>query len=594
MEIITNILTKKSFFYAALLVIGGFVLYASDLQGVLFLDDYSFLVYNTFVHDLSWNNVANWFTQNAIAGAGRVTDYYRPLLLFSFALNYAVGKLNPFGYHLVNNIIHIANGIIIFYILSWYVFKKQWMAFLAALIFLIHPAQSENVVYVPSRGDLLSSLFMLLGLLFWLKGLEVKKYLYGTLSIVSLFLALLSRENAIIFPFLALVFYISFISKENFLTSIKQGFFKLIPHGALVVLYLILRLTVLNFRNFLNFGNYDSGSLYAQSLFVRFFTFMHAFLEYLKNIFFPINIYQKLTFPISASFFSWPVWFSFIILVALFVLIVVLYQKNKGAHFNMWFFGWGWFFAALLPSVGIIPVNVIMMDHFTYLALIGVFIICIWYFDMLLTYLKLHRQEAIRTILIIGVAAYLSFFSFVTVQRIIIWGNPEKLLQETITHEPGATIAYEELGAFYFNTRNYPKAQEYFSAAIEKGARTPELFYVMGDLQYIYGPEKNVDKAVLYYKKAIEIAPSYQAPYQRLVELYMEQGDTQAIPYLKKMNEFNPTDINVYYNLAMILHLIGENRQAIVWVEKGLLLTQEGSPVQKTFLDLRKKILSFN
>ncbi|MBI4120389.1 MAG: hypothetical protein HY454_02890, partial [Parcubacteria group bacterium] len=148
-----------------ILIFIGFFIYAFNFANPLFWDDDEWIKGNLFVHSFSY--LKEIFTQNVEAGFGLNSNYYRPLLLLSFAFNYAIHGLAPFGYHLVNNGIHIANGVLIFILLAKFLSRRA--SFIASLLFLIHPAQTEAVTYISGRGDPMSVFFMLLALLLFVR-----------------------------------------------------------------------------------------------------------------------------------------------------------------------------------------------------------------------------------------------------------------------------------------------------------------------------------------------------------------------------------------------------------------------------------------
>src|SRR3989338_4636436 len=97
-----------------ILIVVGFAVYAYNLKNPLFWDDTDWIVNNPFVHSFSWENFQNWFTKDILAGINQSSNYYRPLLLFTFTFNYFLGGGNSIGYHLLSNAFHIANAILIF------------------------------------------------------------------------------------------------------------------------------------------------------------------------------------------------------------------------------------------------------------------------------------------------------------------------------------------------------------------------------------------------------------------------------------------------------------------------------------------------
>src|SRR3989344_3853254 len=381
--------SNKNLGLITLLIVIGFGIYAFNLNNPLFWDDTDWIVNNPFVHSFSSENIKNWFTQNILAGIGLSSNYYRPFLLFTFALNYAIGSENPLGYHLLSNILHIADAVLIFAIL-FFIFKSRFISFWASLIWLVHPLQTESVTYISGRGDPLNVFFMLLGLLVFYKSelmtsdaqrtSDVKTFSVGykLLTAVFLVLALLSRETAMVFPFLAMVFYIAFISRDRFLRSLKKAFIKALPYFGIVFVYGILRLTVLNFENTLNF--YSQSNLYTESFFARMYTFLNVLWTYAGLMIMPINQHMERSVTIFTYFWNLPTVSAFLVFLIILAVLRHFYKKEirnlitvtnfrvPVTNFRVWFFAVGWFFVNLGPTSGITPINAQLYEHWLYLA----------------------------------------------------------------------------------------------------------------------------------------------------------------------------------------------------------------------------------
>src|SRR3989344_7328670 len=177
-----------------ILFVIGAVLYSFNLTNGLFWDDEAWIVNNSFIHDLSWESFKNIFSENVLGGVGLNSNYYRPVLFLTFAINYALSGAEPVSYHLFSNLLHIFNAFLVF-LLVLPIVKSRFAAWVAVLIFLVHPIATEAVTYVSGRGDPLHLFFMLLALVMWWER--------ALASWALLILALLSHEKAIIFPFLA-------------------------------------------------------------------------------------------------------------------------------------------------------------------------------------------------------------------------------------------------------------------------------------------------------------------------------------------------------------------------------------------------------
>ena len=410
-----------------LIIVGGFV-YSFNLNNGLFWDDDDWIVNNNFVHSVSWDNVKFWFTHDVLAGIGLKSNYYRPFLFFTFAFNYIVSGVKPLAYHLTSNAIHIFNSILIFWLVRQFFSSRfdlgiskrsNLIAFLTALLFLIHPLQTEAVAYISGRGDLLAAMFMLLALLFFYKSdfltsdvrkseaLSYNPFVGRTgfqiLSLVSLVLALLSRETSIIFPFLALAFYVSVLSLprsdlyptqgRTLIKSLKQGLSKTWPYFAIVLIYGILRLTSLNFANTLNF--YSQQNVYSENLYVRMFTFLPILWEYLKLLIVPVGLHMERGAKVYTSLWQWPVWIAVLSVASGIWYLIYRFYKNlrtsdvvPTSDVRIWFLGVSWFFIALAPVSGITPINALMYEHWLYLPMVGFWLIVSFYIVKLFDYFR--------------------------------------------------------------------------------------------------------------------------------------------------------------------------------------------------------------
>ena len=163
----------------------------------MFWDDKDSILNNLYVHD--WGYFLQYFSENLIAGAGFFSNFWRPMLLTVFSLEWHLWGGWPLGYHFVSTAFHIANAILIFRILHT-LFQKHRVAILTALIFLVHPLQSESVTYIAGMADPLSVFFILLGIFFFLKFRVSHVMLWKSklyfLSLLIYFLPLISKKTS--------------------------------------------------------------------------------------------------------------------------------------------------------------------------------------------------------------------------------------------------------------------------------------------------------------------------------------------------------------------------------------------------------------
>ncbi len=565
-----NFLSKNSTLII-FLVVAGFFVFAFNLHNVLFWDDADWIVNNPAVHGLSWQNVDFWFTHNTLAGIGLKSNYYRPFLFFTFAINYIIGGIKPFSYHLLSNLIHIGNAILVFSIL-YLVFKKRLVAFLTALFFLIHPLQTEAITYISGRGDPLTVFFILSALLLFFMA-ERRGLFWGSwqrwLSLISLVLALLSRETAIIFPALPMVFYIAFLSGERFLRSLKTAFIKALPYLTVVLTYGVLRLTVLNFKNTLNF--YDQPNIYSSHLYVRIFTFLKVLLTYFKLLIIPTGLHMERGMDPQLSFFKWPVLFGGMIIVGLIFLLIHLYRKGfrslttnyqlQNTNFRVWFFGIGWFFVALAPVSGITPINALIYEHWLYLPLVGFFFVASYYLAQLIAFLKNNHKSVPLGILITVLTGYFVFFGAQSIKRNILWGKPIPFYEDILKYEPDSVRINNNVGNMYYNEGNIAKAEEFYKKAVASEDIFPQPHFNLGSILQSKG---DIFGAIQEYKKAIEVDPNFYYAYQNLASVYAQRGDLgNAALMLEKVKELRPNDPQVLYNLGLIYFTQGKRDLAL-------------------------------
>lgn len=577
---------KKILTACVLVFCVGFLLYLSNVNNPLFWDDDDWIVKNVVVHEINWNYIKFWFTNNTLAGIGLSSNYYRPFLFFTFALNYIFSGTNPISYHIVSNLIHLVNAILIFYLLKKGTDNLRGegektfplAAFLTALIFAVHPLQTEAVSYISGRGDPLSVMFMLLALLFFIRAEQKNSGWFSwqkITSLISLALGLLSRETAIIFPVLVVIWSISFLGKGGFIKSLKASLLKAWPYFGLVMIYGILRLTVLNFENTLNF--YAQANIYSEHLYVRVFTFLRVLLTYLKLLIIPTGLHMERTMTVYTSLFQGPVFLGFSLVLTLVFWLFFSYRKAKKSgfenralsnRFKVWFLGAGIFFTALGPVSGITPINALIYEHWLYLPLVGFFFVLAYYSQIFFEFLKRGGKIIIIILFSFLLIAYLVFFGIQTVKRNIIWGKPLEFFEEIVKYEKGSARVLNNIGNIYFNRGNEGKAEEYYWKAVEIGDIFPQPHHNLGSILQARGDNFG---AIQQYEKAIEIDPNFYYPYPNLVSIYANQGNyVKAVEYIEKLKIIRSSDPRVYYNAALIYSAMGDKKKALENLNLGL------------------------
>lgn len=558
---------------AVLAAVGAF-LYAFNLHNALFWDDADWIVNNPAVHTLSWQNVKFIFTHDTLAGIGLHSNYYRPFLFLTFMGNYLIGGAHPVGYHVVSNLLHIANAALVFILLDRYA-KKRRVAWIAALLFLVHPLQTEAVTYISGRGDPLSVFLMLSALFAFLKN---RRWLSGILMI----LAILSRETAFLFPLYLTVFLMTFVHREPFWASAKKSLRTALSYLGIAVIYGILRLTILNFQNTLNF--YRQANAYTEHVAYRIFTFVHVILVYLRLIVWPAGLHMERDIAVNTSLFQAPVTGAILMLVLIAWLTVREWRKGN----RIWFFAWGVFFINLAPTSGIAaPINALIYEHWLYFSLFGFFTLVAWYLDVAIAWCE-RRGRLMGAGVLAILAAYGVFLSAQTIRRNVLWGNTEAFYQDVLRYEPENVRVLNNLANYYSDQGRSADAEALLWRATNAGDIQAAPYY---NLANILRDRKDYAGAVELYKKAIAVDPSFPYAYLNLAAIYAQQGNlTGALDALEHLAALVPDDPVPYYNIALVDRALGRKAAARAAVEAGLARAQPGSDIARALQTLTSQL----
>jgi len=396
---------KKLTFLKASTILATVILlaYASILPNQLFWDDYDSIVNNAYIK--SWHYFPRYFSQNLTAGAGIRDNYWRPLLLLSFSLDYKLGKLHPWVYHLQNIGWHLVSTLLVFYLVcqlcdlshkhennfptskiapGLYLIKRNWLAFFTALFFAIHPLQTEAVTYTAGRADPMHAAFLLLSLIYFLKTpffiknsiscqlsfSRAKAFYQNSALLYSLLffgLALLTKERAIVLPGLISLILIFFIKERNWKNRFKKWSLALFPYVIVSTTYLSLRLTVLHFSNTFDWST--TPTLPLPNFLSKFLLLLKSLALYTGLIVWPNRLYMEKVITVPTSFEDVVVLVGLAIFSALIFLIFYFWKRISLVSLGIF-----WFFIALSPSLHVLPIQGLLYEHWLYFPLVGLWL----------------------------------------------------------------------------------------------------------------------------------------------------------------------------------------------------------------------------
>ena len=521
---------KIKLFPIVLLIALGVAVYANSRQGEFLWDDYSLVKEDAYIR--SWKLIPRIFTKETVVTAFRQRNPYRPVVSLTYMADYSFWKLNPKGYHLTNIFLHIT-AVLCLYGFVMLLFGNGSLALGTAALFLVHPVHVEVVSYISGRNDILALLFMLLTFIFYIKRFHSRNPIFYIMFMSSYGLALLSKENALIFPALLLLYHYAFKKKIRI--------FDLISVVSLAGIIVFLRLSVLK-SALLKLST-------TETVFDRLPGVFAALVSYLRLLIMPTNLHMDYGRPL----FSWTDPQVLLGILIFFSLLVYGWRKRKTD--TLVFFSIAWFFLAFLPVSNIYALPYYMAEHWLYVPSIGFFLI------VMQKILNLSQIKKIQSWTTVFFGGWLCFYSLTTMAQNEYWRDPITFYKRTLQFSPDSLSLYNNLAMVYEEKGLTAEAIAAYQKAINCN---PDFVKTYNNLGLLYDSLGRRPEAVLLYKKAILLNPNYPDSYNNLavIDATLDKPE-EAIALCKEAIQLNPNYVSAYYNLGNIYLKSARYKEAI-------------------------------
>ena len=475
---------------------------------------------------------------------------YFPLVYTTFRVERGLWGLNPFGFHLVNILLHGLNAV-----LAWLVLRRLRLpgAWLAAAIFALHPVQVETVAWVTELKNIESLLFYLLALLAWMKSIEwpgPRQWSYYGLALVAYLLALFAKTTACTLPAaLVLILWLRG-QRPSWLRAVQILPFLLIGLGmGLVTIWWEKHL-----------GNYDESS--GLSL-----TFPERLLIAGRALWFYAG---KLAWPATLSF-SYPRWeidpanpLQYLPVAGCVAVAVLLWARREKIGRGV-IAGIVFFVAALSPLVGFITDYTFrfsfVADHYQYgasLGLIAIFAGLVW------------RLLARSGFWWPFQAALLLALGALTWHQCGVYRNLETLWRDTLAKNPGSWMAHHNLGFDLYSQGHYEEAIAEYKAALQI---KPDYAVTHNDLGLAFGKIGRTQAEMDEYEEALRIRPGYAVAHNNLGGVLARMGRLgEAIGHCEQALRINPDYAEAHSNLGGALREQGRVPEAIQHFQRAVQL----------------------
>lgn len=525
-----------------LLVIGGFValgvlVYGGSMWNAFVRWDDGMLIYE----NPAIRTIAPWSLKRIFTTYD--PELYIPLTFLTYQINYAVGGINPFAYHLTNLLLHIGNALLA----AWFILlltRKRLVGVLVGLLFLLHPLHTEAVEWASARKDVLSTFFFLaalVGYLYWRSSDERKTLI---LSVVLFVLGLMSKVMVITLPVILVLidWYEGRSFKERRLWIEKW------PYLLMAVVFGIIGL----------FGK--QGVVASTSLLTKLLMACKSAVFYLWQMVWPLHFsllypYTKAITITSPDFFV-PV----LVLVALAAVAIVSLRWTRAVMFGLLFYG-----ITVAPTFlnfakgGDLDIY-FASDRYAYVPSIGIFLLV----ALGAYWLQQRMVERSPSLGAWGVPALslavLASLALKAHAQAGVWTDTKSLFGNVLKEFPETSyVAHNNLGNVYRLEGDLAKSEEEYKAAlaIRKHPKT------MANLGAVYRRRNQIDQAINTYKEALELDPNSPDAHFGLGIVYAQLGNfVAAQEQYQAAIEADPSKAGPYLNYGALLAENGQDEEA--------------------------------
>ncbi|HEY3490931.1 MAG TPA: tetratricopeptide repeat protein [Candidatus Deferrimicrobiaceae bacterium] len=541
------------------------------------VDDTEYVIENQAVHrGLTAGNLAWAFTTFDNAN-------WHPLTWLSYMADVSLFGVNPGGHHLVNLLFHLANTLLLFDLFRRLT-GKIWESGLVAALFAVHPLHVESVVWIAERKDVLSTFFFFATMRVYLRYAAFPGAAGYAAVLGSFALGLLSKPMLVTLPFCLLL--IDYWPLERLtVASARRLLLEKVPLFALSAAGSVL--TILAQRE-----GAAIGSLVHFPFGIRVGNAVVAYVDYLSKAIVPVGLSVFYPHPMG-TLSPVRVAVSGILLATMTVLAVVAGRKRRWLAV-----GWFWYIGTLVPVIGLVQVGTqAMADRYTYIPLVGFFLILAWGGSELAGRLRMpHRMVAG------GVLAWILALCACTWNQVAYWRGVGPLFARAVEVTEGNAFAHTVLGAAAFEQGSDNAAIRHLEEALRIHPDFPDAHLNLG---LVYERQGKLGAAEAQLREAVRLFPDDAKANFNLWRVLRKLGRAEEPPsrwpepdgrsgkgaaehdraglYLAGLGKFeeaaeqfrqalraNPDDADASYNLGLAYVKLGRDAESVPWFERAV------------------------
>lgn len=589
---------------AALVMLVAGIAYANSFHAEFHFDDYTYIVNKAALRDISdWRAI-----YRALGHPSRFVAFY------SFALNYHFHGYDVFGYHVVNWLIHVANGFLVYWLALLFLRtprltgrlpaeREYACALLAALIFTAHPLQTESVTYVVQRFTSLATLFYLAAVGCYLFGRLQRGGGWRTMYVLfAVFTVLGMFTKQICFTIPVTVLWLEWCCFDK-----RIGVW-IRERWLLLVVLLFLLLIVPSFFGF-NAANIIGREVPARShtgdqlsAVSYALTQTRVIPTYLRLYIWPVGQTLDYDFPASAHWREGKVIAGFLFLILLAGGALAARKSRPAVALGM-----GWFFITIAVTSSIIPIPHVIFEHRVYLPSVGLAFLSGWILCRTLS--RRSRLLATGTVIV-------AILTVLTYQRNAVWRTEATLWADIVRKAPAKLRAYNNLGMAALKEGRARESITYFEEAIARNPGAGRVYNNRGLAYLELGDSEQAladfDRAITLFENsaayrggrykpvwaqvyanranlrldkgdaaggradlaaALSIDARHPGVLYRLAQLYEADGEYEtAAGYYRRLLDTDPRHPQATVGLGFVHQVRGDDRRAVPFFDRALAL----------------------
>ena len=486
---------------------------------------------------------------------------WHPVTWLSHMLDAELFGLKPGWHHFSNVFFHIANTVLLFWILAR-MSGDIWKSSLVAALFAIHPMHVQSVAWVAERKDVLSTFFGLLAVGSYFRYVRCPTIGRYMPVLIFFLLGLMSKPMLVTLPFLLLLLDYWPLKRFNFQVlrdsdaTGSQMPAKVFLSAEKIPLFLLSAVFCMVTLIVQQDGG-AVGSLALYPLHLRIVNALVSYASYIAKMLWPVNL--AVVYPYPGVFPAWKIWAACLVLSGMSFLALKNYKTRP------WLLvGWLWYLGTLLPVIGLVQAgSQAMADRYTYVPLIGMFIILVWgLFDLLERYRIKPFKFAFIAI------AFLSALIAVSWIQVGYWQNSITLFEHTLDVTKNNYVAHNNLGHRLLELGKSEDARRHFAKSIQINSEF-EIAHL--NLGLAFSRQGKLDQAIKHYSKALQIKPNYTVAHNNLGNAWYRLGKAdKAYEHYLEAIKINPAYAEAYNNLGAASIRMGDPKRAVSFFRKAL------------------------